>query len=124
VLVVDDDEDNLEALVLYLEAAGLTVQGAASAADALKQLRAGFRPCVVVVDLVMPDMDGWMLVEALRADRRLASLRVLLHSGGDEDPDRARRLGVRACFLKPVEPHTITDAIAEHCPASSPRQGR
>ena len=118
VLVVDDDEDNLEAMLLYLEASGLMVRGATAADDALQQLRAGLRPCVVVVDVIMPDVDGWTLVERLRANPALADMCVLMHSGAQEDPARARELDVRGFLLKPSEPSAIVEAIARHCPAS------
>ena len=116
VLIVDDDEGSLEALVAYLEAAGFTVAGAASGAEALERLREGMRPCALVVDVVMPAMDGWTLVEHLQADPMLAALSVILYSGTYPEPERARRLGVRRFFLKPVEPQRITDAVAECCP--------
>lgn len=119
VLVVDDDEDILEAMVLFLEAAGLTVQGASGAEDAPQRLRAGLRSCVAVVDVIMPDVDGWMFVERLRADRAFADVCVLMYSGAKEDPARAHQLGVRAFFLKPCEPYAIVEAIATHCPHSA-----
>lgn len=116
VLVVDDDEQNLTALVLYLDAMGFTAHGATGAADALRQLRAGFEPCGMLIDVVMPGMDGWMLIEHLRADPLLATIPVVLHSGVDVDRRRARRLGVAASFIKPTDPKDIVAALAEHCP--------
>jgi CheY-like chemotaxis protein len=115
VLVVDDDEQNLTALVLYLDTVGFTVQGAGGATEALERLRAGFRPCGMLVDVVMPLIDGWELVEHLRRDPALASIPVVLHSGVDLDRERARRLRVAASFVKPTDPKDIVAALAEHC---------
>ncbi len=116
VLVVDDDDDNLTALLFYLEALGHAVHGAGSGDDALRVLHTGVQPCVVVVDLIMPDMSGWELVARLRADAAFATVPVVLHTGAAEDPMRMLELGVRAALVKPCEPHTIADAIAAHCP--------
>ena len=63
------------------------------AEDALHRLHEGLRPCVVVVDVVMPDVDGWTFVESLRADPTLAGLSVIMHSGIAPDAARAGRLG-------------------------------
>lgn len=116
---MDDDEQNLIALVLYLEAAGFTVRGANGAADALEQLGAGFQPCGMLIDVVMPVLDGWTLVERLRADPRFSAVPVVLHSGVDVDPERARRLGVAASLIKPTDPKEIVAALAEHCPRAA-----
>ena len=116
VLVVDDDEQNLTALVLYLDAVGFTAHGARGGTEALEQLHAGFEPCGMLIDVVMPGMDGWTLVERIRQDPDLAGIPVVLHSGADLDQRRARRLGVSASFVKPTDPKDIVAALAEHCP--------
>jgi CheY-like chemotaxis protein len=116
VLVVDDDEQNLTALVLYLDAEGFTVHGACGGTDALEQLRAGFLPCGMLIDVVMPVMDGWDLIEQMRQDSALAGISVVIHSGAELDPRRARHLGVSATFVKPTDPKEIVAALAEHCP--------
>src|SRR5437868_5628048 len=95
---------------------GFTAHGANGAADALRQLRAGFQPCGMLIDVVMPEMDGWTLVEELRADPLFATIPVVLHSGVDVDRGRARRLRVAASFIKPTDPKEIVAALAEHCP--------
>src|SRR5688500_14122232 len=73
-LVVDDDPDLREALEELLLGAGLRVSLAVSGADALRQLRQGLRVDLVLLDLHMPEMDGWAFrVEQLR-DSRLAQV--------------------------------------------------
>ncbi len=116
VLIVDDDEDNLTALLMYLEAAGFTVAGASSAAEALGRLRGGFQPCALLLDVVMPQIDGWKLVERMRADPALAATKVVLYSGLPVDEPRARALGVSAYLMKPADPAEIATALAQHCP--------
>src|SRR5688572_9904551 len=66
VLVVDDDSDTRDALEQILGDAGYPTLGVPSGEDALELLRSGMRPCVILVDLMMPGMDGWELIPAIR----------------------------------------------------------
>jgi CheY-like chemotaxis protein len=115
VLVVDDDEDIVTALVMFLESAGFTAEGVTSAEAALARLRAGFRPCSMVVDILMPARDGWALVAELRADPALASIPVVVYSGFPEDAPLARALGIAAHVLKPALPDKIAAVLVQHC---------
>lgn len=77
VLVVDDDEATCDALASILRGEDYSVVTALRGAEALRRLRDGDID-VVILDLVMPEMDGWAFVEALRADPKLASIPVLV----------------------------------------------
>ena len=59
VLVVEDNDDVREAFITLLLMHGYQASGASSGMNALEQLREGLRPCVVILDLRMPEMDGW-----------------------------------------------------------------
>ena len=59
VLIVDDDRAILSGLSELLEGEGYAVATATDGLEALAQLRAGLRPCVILLDLMMPVMDGW-----------------------------------------------------------------
>ncbi len=115
VLVVDDDEDIREALTQLFTSHGYTVHAAWGAEEALRQLRAGFRPCVSLVDLRMPGMDGWGLIERMRADRELAAIAVVVLSAHFTNMERADQLGVRQFITKPPEPGRLTAAVERHC---------
>jgi CheY-like chemotaxis protein len=78
VLVVDDDPGALDGLVFYLQGAGYDAEGTLGGDTALQRLRDGLRPCVVVTDVVMPWVDGWALVGAIRADERFAATPVVI----------------------------------------------
>lgn len=117
VLVVEDDSDTLTALVVYLDRAGFTVEATNSAESALDRLRAGFAPCALVVDVLLPDRDGWWLVEAIREIPSLVTIPVVFYSGVQRrDEERARELGIAAYLVKPSDPRAIATALAEHCP--------
>lgn len=73
VLIVDDDEGIRETIRLALEDAGYTIAEASDGLAALKQLRAGRERMVVLLDLMMPGLDGAGLLGAVAADARLSS---------------------------------------------------
>jgi CheY-like chemotaxis protein len=68
VLLAEDDSDTRESLVAFLEHAGSNVLAVSHGRDALAALRGGFRPCVILLDLAMPDMDGWQFRRTQLAD--------------------------------------------------------
>ena len=75
ILIVDDDEDFHEALEAAVASQGYTVQHAANGKEALARLALGPpRPDAILIDLMMPQMDGWQLLELLREDPDLASI--------------------------------------------------
>src|SRR6185436_19157933 len=80
VLVVDDHEDVRMALEAVLVANGSEVVTASEGEEALGRLRDGVRPCVIVLDLMMPKLDGWEFREAQLADAALASIPVIVLS--------------------------------------------
>lgn len=80
VLVVDDDEDIRESLGDVLRAEGYTVSVAADGAQALELLHSGNRPGLVLVDMIMPVMDGAELLARMASDPELRKLPVLVIS--------------------------------------------
>ncbi len=81
VLIVDDDEALRENLVEFLEAEGHEVTHARDGASALERLAVGHLPDVVVLDLVMPRLDGRELAAAVRASPALRGMRLVLMTG-------------------------------------------
>jgi signal transduction histidine kinase/DNA-binding response OmpR family regulator len=88
VLVVDDDDDLRHLLVERLQADGLRARGAAGGGEAL-ELIAARRPALVLLDLMMPDVDGWETLRRLRADPATAALPVIVLSARDGAAERA-----------------------------------
>jgi CheY-like chemotaxis protein len=75
ILIVDDDEDFHEALEAAIASQGYAVQHASNGREALARLGpAGHRPDAILIDLMMPQMDGWQLLEALSRDPALAAI--------------------------------------------------
>ena len=101
VLIVDDDVDSREVLARRLRKSGHQVRCAPNGREALAELT-GDTPDVILLDAVMPEMDGVSFLEVLRCYLRWQSLPVLLLTGYSEGTHirRAVELGVRKTFLK------------------------
>jgi CheY-like chemotaxis protein len=89
VLVVDDNDALRENLAECLEAEGYAVAAVENGAGALAMLDAGSVPAVVLLDLMMPGMDGRALVAAIRADPRYQAVRLVLTTGYTSSKVRA-----------------------------------
>jgi len=102
-LVVDDNETNRSILALHTQRWGMEVVACASAEEALDRLKTGEQFDVAIIDMLMPEMDGLELTEALREIPHANKMPViLLTSGGIEDIDPARRqVGYFSTIPKP-----------------------
>lgn len=111
VLLVDDDEDVRETVRLVLERSGFEVDEAADGEQALACLQRSPRePCIILVDLMMPKMDGWQLIRALRTDDRLYALPVVVVSAVPELVPN----GVKV-IRKPFALDELIRVVDEHC---------
>ena len=115
-LVVDDVAINRTLLQDFLERWGMEVLTASSAAEARSTLETALsdRPVQIVLsDLQMPDVDGWMLVEQIRKDARYGDLKLLLlpSAGKRGDAQRCRQLKVNGYLTKPVIHSELYDAL-------------
>ncbi len=118
VLVVEDDEDIRADLTAILRVKGFTVDEAANGRDALAQLRGGARPCLIVLDLMMPVMNGWELRAAMRAEPELAALPVVVVSGkGRITAEETKTLAPAAVLVKPFELSELLELVQRYCPA-------
>jgi len=102
VLVAEDDEATRRALTTLLTSAGFTVLTAANGREALDALRRQPRPELVLLDLVMPGVDGWQFLREKRQDPALASIPVVVVSGVADPSKQAAPLGAEAQLQKPV----------------------
>ena len=116
-LMVDDDPDILETVALILEDDTHRVLTALDGRSALEILAAGARPDLVLLDLMMPGMNGWTLRERMLADPELARIPVAVLSGDPralrDDPPRE----VVSCVPKPVDVRTLRELVALHADA-------
>lgn len=114
VLLVEDAEDLAHAFSVFIESEGYAVEVAREGQEALDKLEGGVRPCIIVLDLTMPGMDGFEFRARQRADPRFAGIPVLLHSGLGYAVADIERLGAAACLTKPVDLMDLVAAIRRH----------
>jgi CheY-like chemotaxis protein len=112
VLVVDDDSILRESLALLLSIKGYQVITACDGREALQTLHDGRRPCLIVLDLMMPGMDGFQFRRAQLEDPALAKIPVVLCSGHPTAPHVAQQLGALACFEKPFDVQSLLGVVA------------
>jgi len=114
VLLVDDDLEAREALACLLESQGHTVIGAANGQEALARLRQMRRPCIIILDLMMPVMNGWALQAELSKDPELADVPIVVLSGSDDLEREAQRLSAVDYVRKPVDVSRLYGLIDAH----------
>jgi CheY-like chemotaxis protein len=113
VLVVEDTEDLRELFMEVLRHAGYRVLGAENGAEALKILGSEVRePCVVLLDMMMPVMDGRMFLDAVHQSHRVASLPIIAVSAAVSEKDVQ---GARRFVRKPVAPDVLVALVREYC---------
>ena len=108
ILVVDDEPDIVALVSYHLAKSGYRVTTAASGTDALALARQE-RPGLVVLDLMLPGMSGYEVLEALRADEGTRDIAVLMLTARKEEPDRIRGLSLGAddYLTKPFSPQEL-----------------
>jgi GAF domain-containing protein/CheY-like chemotaxis protein len=109
VLVIDDDATARELITEHLKAEGFSVTTAAGGLEGLK-LAKELRPIAITLDVMMPDLDGWSVLAALRQDSELAEIPVIMVSILDEQR-RAASLGAAGYLTKPIERERLTRMI-------------
>ena len=124
VLVVEDEPDAREFLTTLLTRFGADVIPAASVQEALAGLESG-RPDVLVTDLVMPDEDGFTLIQKVRTMERAVGSRLpaiaVTALAGTEERQKAMAAGFDVHLTKPVEPIDVVTAVARAAAAREPR---
>jgi CheY-like chemotaxis protein len=113
VLVVEDEEEARSSLVQLLELEGFRVLGAANGAEALEYLSRSEQPCLIIMDIRMPVMDGKQLRAALLRDSRLSKIPVVIVTA--MDPSAAAGLAALRVFRKPVDIDALMGVVRQNC---------
>lgn len=111
VLAIDDDESMRGLIKLHLQNAGYEVL-LAEDAIAGGRLAMTASPDLVITDVLMPFMDGYELVEALRADPGTRNIPIVFLTTDDNVEERSGPLGVQACLRKPVSLDQLLEVVA------------
>jgi two-component system, sensor histidine kinase and response regulator len=110
VLIVDDEADIRDSLQEFFQEEGYLVSTAANGADALDRLGEEDLPCVVILDILMPILDGNEVYQRMQRDPRLARVPVIVSTS---DPSRAPS-GVMI-MKKPTNLSRLLQAVQQHC---------
>jgi CheY-like chemotaxis protein len=113
VLVVDDDQDIREALCELLRDEGYQAVAVANGEEALSFLRSGNLPCVILLDLMMPVMDGWEFRRHQASDPELSKIPVIVitAAGGQ----RASSISVEKVLSKPLHLDQVLEVLHQYC---------
>jgi DNA-binding response OmpR family regulator len=112
ILIVEDEQDIRENLKMLLELEGYKVFTAVNGEDGLKVLRTMERPCLILLDLLMPVMNGMEFLKEKRHEDTIAQIPVCIVSGVAEKPDMK---GVSGFVKKPIDLDVLLKFIKSHC---------
>jgi putative two-component system response regulator len=112
IMVVDDDHDTLSVLVRYIRREGFAVVEASSGAECLRLVKQS-APDIILLDLMMPEMDGFAVCRALKADSATAEIPLIMLTARDDVEARAEgmELGVSEFIAKPVVRRELAERI-------------
>jgi CheY-like chemotaxis protein len=110
ILLVEDDADSRDALKFLLERSGHRVSVAAGGREGIA-MAASLAPDWAVIDIGLPDIDGYEAARGMRATTPSVRLVALTGYGRPEDRQRALDAGFDSYFLKPVDPHRLVEII-------------
>jgi len=113
VLIVEDDADLRDMMTQMLSLEGFEAAAAANGREALDFLESGGRPHVILLDLMMPVMDGWEFQRRRRGDPQLAQLPVVVLSALDEA--RARDATTHGFLKKPLDFDRLLAIVRDYC---------
>jgi CheY-like chemotaxis protein len=116
ILVIEDDQDIRDILDIVLTAEGHEVQTAADGVAGLDRLCTGDLPSLILLDMMMPRLDGEGFLRAMRSNPSTADIPVVIVTGHPAARNKAAELGAAGCLLKPVELVELLSTIrrAEH----------
>jgi CheY-like chemotaxis protein len=117
ILVVDDDATVRKLVERHLERSGFAVVTAGGGQEGLRLVRE-LRPAAVTLDIMMPDLDGWTVLAAIKGDPTLASIPVVLMSIVDQK-NRGYALGAADYLVKPVDRTKLIEALTSICGSTS-----
>lgn len=112
VLIVDDDTMIVEFLSVCLEGAGYEITEAFGGEEGYKKA-VEFRPALMVLDLLMPDMHGFDVCQTVRRNRSLSDMKILISSakGYEVDKKAAKRLGANGFINKPFSVDVFIEEV-------------
>ena len=113
VLLIDDNHDLRVVLQEALEMLGYEVRSAASAQEALAIMAEGYKPEVIICDMIMPQVDGMMFLDQVRALENAQQIGFVAISGTTADRSRVLERGADAFLKKPFSIQSLDKVLAQ-----------
>src|SRR3712207_4648099 len=116
ILIVEDEPDLRETVKEFLELEGFCVLAAANGREALSLLQDTGHSCLILLDLMMPVMNGWQFLETIKSDHQdiLATTPIVITSAAADVTDVQRQYGCRV-MKKPVNMRHLVELAHEYC---------
>ena len=116
VMIVEDDRDVLDSIVEVLADNAYEPVGARNGSDALERLRnMPSKPSVILLDMMMPVMDGWQFRLLQQADPSLSGIPVVVLTAHGSAPEAARQMDAMGFLRKPVRLETLLSTVERYC---------
>jgi DNA-binding response OmpR family regulator len=113
ILCIEDEPEMIDLIRLILERRGFNVQGAAGGMEGIKKVRE-LLPDLVLLDLMMPDMDGWEVYQQMKADEATRGIPVIVVTAKAQSIDKVLGLHIAKVddyIAKPFSPQELLDSV-------------
>lgn len=115
VLIIEDDDAIRQSLRDILEDEGYDVVESANGQEALQSLRHGLSPCLILLDLMMPVMNGWEFRVEQMKEPVLAAIPVVVISADRSLSEKAYAISAASYLQKPIRLDKLLSVISQHC---------
>lgn len=114
ILVIEDEKNILKSVAMYLEGHNYTVILADCGLNGIKEAEQNI-PELIILDLILPDIDGYMVCKTLREHLKTSEIPILIMSAKSQknDIDKAFKNGANEYIIKPFEPHVLIETVKQ-----------
>ena len=117
ILIVDDDPNNIFALRLTLKSRGYQLESCLMAEEAIRILKKDNNFCVVLMDMMMPEIDGYDAIKIIRQTPDISNVPIIAVTAQamQEDREKCLQAGAQDYIKKPIDVDLLLTAIEKHC---------
>jgi CheY-like chemotaxis protein len=115
ILLVEDDDDIRETLADLLRSRGYAVTAVTNGRDAIEWLKSSAAPCLIILDLMLPIMDGWEFRAQQMSDPNLSAIPIIVLSGIPDAKQHAVNLRAVDYLPKPIDLDRLYKTVEQHC---------
>lgn len=114
ILIIEDNDGIRETLQIFLELERYTIFTAANGKEGLEALQRHSRPCLILLDLMMPVMNGWEFAEQMKKDESFATIPIVVVTAYGDQTDAINAMKV---IKKPIDLEVLLEAVKDACGA-------